>query len=579
MASIRNPIIPGFNPDPSIIRVGDDYYIATSTFEWLPAIQLFHSRDLQSWELIGHALEGPNAPDLRGIHPSGGVWAPCLSHDQRSGEFYLVFSVMLNQTGEQFDVNNYVVTAPDIRGPWSEPSYLNSYGFDASLFHDDDGRKWLITLEWDPREGYQHPGPIILEEFDPGARSLTGEPERIFRGATDRGCLEGAHLYKHQGLYYLMAAEGGTGFGHGITLARSESLHGPWEPDPQSPFITSWTPHFYARNNRDYLRPEYFAPNAEMQKAGHGSLIDTPNGEFYVAHLSSRPLGDDHRSILGRETSIQRVEWSADGWLQLAAGGTAARELTQAPVSAAEHHERECRFNREDFTDTSWNPHLVTPRRAASSEWADLTARPGHLRLRGQDSLFSRFDVSFVGARLQDFEAVAATKVEFHPTHFAHSAGLVVYYNNENFYYLRVYWSETLGSKALGILSGLGGARKEYLLDRVALSDAPVELLASVLDGDLQFAWSQAGSEFTAIGPRLDATLLSDEVARGFTGTIIGVTCQDAARRQVFADFDYLEIDYTPRRRISTKQAPFLPTPSESPPSPPNLISPTHEFV
>ena len=183
---IRNPVLPGFNPDPSIVRVGPEYYIATSTFQWQPAVALDSSRDLQNWTPIGHVLTGEQAPDLRGIHPSGGVWAPSLSHDPVSGQFCVVFSVMRNQTGEQFDVSNFLVTADDIRGPWSEPTYLNSLGFDASLFHDDDGRTWLVTLEWDPREGYEHPGAIVLEEFDPAARALTGPIRRISRGSTDR---------------------------------------------------------------------------------------------------------------------------------------------------------------------------------------------------------------------------------------------------------------------------------------------------------------------------------------------------------------------------------------------------------
>ena len=545
MTLIRNPIIPGFNPDPSIVRVNEDYYIATSTFEWLPAIQLFHSRDLTSWELIGHALQGESAPDLRGIAASGGVWAPCLTHDPTTGLFYLAFSIMRNQTGDQFDVNNYLVTSPDIRGPWSEPTYLNSYGFDPSFFHDDDGRKWLITLEWDPRDGYEHPGAIILEEYDADTKSLIGAPERIFRGATDRGCLEGAHIYKRNGMYYLMAAEGGTGFGHGVTLARSSNIRGPWECDPQSPFITSWTPRYFARNNRDYLRPQYFAPDAEMQKAGHGSLVNTPNGEWYVAHLSSRPIGLEPRSVLGRETSIQQVEWTDDGWLRLLSGGTSASELTTAPAGTPDLPPKDQRFHREDFNNPEWNPHLLTPRRAASASWADLNARPSHLRLHGQESLFSRFDVSFVGARLQGFRTIASTSVEFTPTHYSQSAGLVAYYNNENFYYLRVYWSESLNSPALGILTGLNGQRQEWPQERVPLKPGPVKLQARIVDSELQFAWSQDASEYSPIGPPWDATLLSDEVARGFTGTIIGLTCQDAARRDTFADFDYIEMDYS----------------------------------
>ena len=162
---IRNPILAVFNPDPSILRAGEDYYIATSTFVWQPGIRLFHSRDLASWTLVGHALHG--AHDLRGLPAHGGIWAPSLSRDPATGRFHLTYSLVRSTAAEYFDVDNFVVTAPDAAGPWSAPVYLNSVGFDPSLFHDDDGRHWLVTLEWDPRDGYEHPGAIVLDEWDP----------------------------------------------------------------------------------------------------------------------------------------------------------------------------------------------------------------------------------------------------------------------------------------------------------------------------------------------------------------------------------------------------------------------------
>src|SRR6476620_2329582 len=228
---IRNPVLPGFNPDPSIIRVGEDYYIATSTFVWEPGIRLFHSTDLATWTLIGHGL-APGTHDLRGIDANCGVWAPNLTHDAAAGLFYLAYSVVHSTTADYFDVDNYVVTAPDITGPWSEPTYLSSVGFDPSFLHDDDGRHWIAALEWDPRDGYEHPGAIVLEEYDTDQRRLVGPATRIHRGSTDRGCLEGPNLYRRDGWYYLIAAEGGTGFGHGVTVARSRDIAGPYEPGP-----------------------------------------------------------------------------------------------------------------------------------------------------------------------------------------------------------------------------------------------------------------------------------------------------------------------------------------------------------
>jgi xylan 1,4-beta-xylosidase len=544
---IHNPVIPGFNPDPSIVRVGPDYFIATSTFEWLPAVQLFHSPDLQHWELVGHVLGGEQSPDLRGVHPSGGVWAPSLSHDPAAGLFHVVFSVMRNQTGEQFDVSNFLVTAPDISGPWSEPVYLNSVGFDASLFHDDDGRTWLLTLEWDPREGYEHPGAIVLEEYDPSARALVGPARRISRGATDRGCLEAPNLVKRDGWYFLMTAEGGTGFGHCVALARSRSIEGPYEPAPRGPVLTSHPARFCGRDDRDFLKPHLADPAAEVQKAGHGSLVETPDGEWYVAHLAARPLPGTRRSVLGRETSVQKVRWTDDGWLELASGGVLAGATTEGPVGAGDGAPPRPATVHEDFDGPGLTPHLATLRVPASPEWADLDARPGFLRLHGRDSLFSRFDVSLVAARLQAFSATATTTVEFVPEHFSHSAGLTVFYDDGNWSYLRVYFSESLGGRALGILEAEQGQRREHVLARVRLpDDGPVVLRADVDAGALQFSWCRRGATPTPIGPVLDSSRLADEVVRGFTGTMVGITCQDAFRRTAWADFDHFHLEHAP---------------------------------
>ncbi len=173
MKTITNPILRGFNPDPSILRVGDDYYIATSTFEWFPGVQIHHSRDLIHWKLIARPLNRVSQLDLKGAAASEGVWAPCLSYDK--GVFYLVYTnVRLWRSGGPRDLHNYLVTATDIRGEWTDPIYLNGSGFDPSLFHDDDGRKWLINMLWDHRLGRNSFAGIVLQEYDPVNRRLPG---------------------------------------------------------------------------------------------------------------------------------------------------------------------------------------------------------------------------------------------------------------------------------------------------------------------------------------------------------------------------------------------------------------------
>ncbi len=170
ISMIMNPILPGFNPDPCICRKGEDYYLAVSTFEWLPGIPVYHSRDLKNWELYSHVFTEGHSIDLRRLPSAKGIWAPCLTYCEEEDLFYVVYGVMNSMNARYFDVDNYLITAKDLRGPWSEPVYLHSAGFDASLFHDRDGRKYVVSLDWETRAGYEKPGVICLAEYDPEKR-------------------------------------------------------------------------------------------------------------------------------------------------------------------------------------------------------------------------------------------------------------------------------------------------------------------------------------------------------------------------------------------------------------------------
>ena len=196
---IQNPIFRGFNPDPCVCRKGADYYVAVSTFEWLPGIPVYHSKDLKNWELYTHIFTEPEQMNLKRLPSAKGVWAPCLTYCEEEELFYVVYGIMNSMNARYFDVDNYVITSKDIKGPWSEPVYLHSAGFDASLFHDGDGRKWVVSLEWETREGYEKPGVICLAEYLPKEKKIDGYPKRIWKGGTDRGCIEAPHLTKRNG--------------------------------------------------------------------------------------------------------------------------------------------------------------------------------------------------------------------------------------------------------------------------------------------------------------------------------------------------------------------------------------------
>jgi xylan 1,4-beta-xylosidase len=267
-ATITNPILTGFNPDPSITRVGDDYYIATSTFEWFPCVQIHHSRDLVHWRLLGRPLTRASQLNMLGDPDSCGVWAPALRYF--NGVFHLIYTDVKRYgrtsggNGVSFrDMHNYLVTCPTIDGEWSDPVYLSSSGFDPSMFQDDDGRLYVVNLIWDHRPGHNRFSGIALQEYSAAERKLIGKRRNIFKG-TALGLTEASHLYKRNGCYYLMTAEGGTGWGHAVTFARSRDIGGPYELHPDGPLVT-------ARNH----------PEAVLQRAGHADIVETQSGETY----------------------------------------------------------------------------------------------------------------------------------------------------------------------------------------------------------------------------------------------------------------------------------------------------------
>lgn len=527
MSYIVNPILRGFNPDPSIIRVGEDYYIATSTFEWSPGVQIHHSRDLQNWKLIGHPLTRTSQLNMTGNPDSGGVWAPCLSCHE--GTYYLIYTDVKSHMGPFKDTHNYMVTASDIHGPWSEPIYLNSSGFDPSMFHEEDGTKWIVNMVWDHRKGKNHFGGIVIQQYSQTEKRLVGPIHNIFRG-TSLGLTEGPHIYRANGYYYLMTAEGGTRYGHAITMARSTSLLGPYEADPAGPVLTSAD------------RPE-----AELQRAGHGCLVETPSAEMYLVHLCGRPLRPSLYCTLGRETAIQRCIWNEAGWLSLASRDHEPEVKVTAPSIPEYSFEPEP--ETEHFDSDQISIHFNSLREPLAEDWASLRERPGFLRLRGRESLSSHHQQSLIARRQQSFLVEAETVVEFAPDSYQQLAGLIYYYNSRNYYYLWISWDEELG-KCVGIMSSDRGSYDEPLKSPVSIEGwERCYLKAMIRRERLQFLYSRDGQEWQLIGGELDATKLSDENAefikegvaldQGFTGAFLGMCVQDLSGRGLHADFDY----------------------------------------
>ena len=537
---IRNPILPGFNPDPCICRKGDDYYMAVSSFEWFPGIPVYHSKDLKNWELLTHVLTNDTAVDLKKLPSAKGIWAPCLTYCEKEDLFYVVYGVMNSMNARYFDVDNFVITSKNIEGPWSEPVYIHSSGFDASILHDDDGRKYIVSLEWETREGYEKPGAICMVEYCPEKKEIIGYPKRIWSGGTNRGCIEAPHLTKRGEYYYIMCAEGGTGYGHSVTMGRSKNVWGPYESDPTNPIVTSIPGDLYERHDPDHLKPKYYNPESILQKSGHGSYVETQLGEVYLVHLTARPFVPELRCTLGRETAIQKMIWTDDGWLRMADGSNLAKEFIEE--SKLPEYKLPQIPSFDDFDSGELGIQYYSPRIMPTS-FADVKSRPGYVRIRGQESRCSLNKVSILARKLTSVYATITTKMEFKPEVHQHSAGLIMYYDNMNYIYLRKYYSDTLNSSAISIIHLENGEKTEFINTRVKVDDSPIYFRLKINGRSSYFEWSYNGENYERIGKVFDTTKFSDEYCKygEFTGTFVGITCADRVLHKHYADFDFFD--------------------------------------
>jgi xylan 1,4-beta-xylosidase len=500
--------------------VGEDYYLATSTFEWFPGILIYHSKDLANWELVQRPLNRSEQLQLAGVPSSGGVYAPCLSYD--NGTYFLVYSVMYTRNGLFKDHHNYLIHTNDLRGDWCNPIFLNSSGIDPSLFHDEDGTKWVTHMLRLVKEGNRSFGGIVLQQYSEAEQRLVGPVYPIFEG-TALGITEGPHLYRRNGWYYLLTAEGGTSYGHAVTLARSRAITGPYEVCPKSPILTS----------------KGFT-DAALQKAGHADLVDSPDGRWYMVHLCGRPIGDK-RCILGRETAIQNVVWTDDDWLELEGGGQEPRLEVRLP--ARQLPLTDMSF-RDEFDSAELSTHYQSLRIPLGDEMYSLSERPGYLRLKGHESIHSRHRQSLIARRQQSFVFRAETAIDYEPAAIQQMAGLIYLYDVDHYYYLRVYHEPGIG-KSVGVIACQHGKHSVFGAGQPSeflLAHAPVYLRAEVEYERLQFHYSTDKERWQTVGPVLDASLLSDElVPGGFTGAFIGICCQDLSGGRAHADFDYFE--------------------------------------
>lgn len=536
---LKNPVLPGFNADPSIIRVADTYYIATSTFEWFPGVRIHTSKDLINWQLVAHPLSTVDLLDMRGNPASGGIWAPDLSYCD--GTFWLVYTDTKITDGAFKDVTNYLTTAQSIKGPWSAPIKLNGVGFDASLFHDDDGRKYLIQQTWDHRE-YRHPfNGITLTEFDLTTKRLLPETARTIYEGTAVKLVEGPHIYKIAGYYYLFAAQGGTLYTHEEVVARATSLNAlAFETQPGQAFLTNFDTPYHA-----------------IQKQGHGSLVNTPGGEWYYASLCGRPWHHENESItdprgwctLGRETAIQKVEWDEHGWPHIVGGHGGLSEVDAPkdgkPTLADKHNQ----YN--SFDDAQLDHNFNTLRVPFDKKMGNINDEaPGHLRLYGQGSLENFFDLSLVARRWQDFNFNADTKVRFNPKTYQAMAGLTNYYNHQHYSWIFITWNE-LNGPVIEVAQNNRGQYTSFLKDDAIKIPDGCEYVWFRTKNRKQtytYEYSFDGKSYITLPIILDAAILSDDYVNQtmggfFTGAFVGLAAVDYSGYRTPADFDYFNYE------------------------------------
>ena len=511
--TFRNPILSGCYPDPSICRVGEDYYLVTSTFEYFPGLPIFHSRDLIHWHQIGHVLDRPSQLPLDEIRPSGGLYAPTIRFS--NGMFYVINTLVDGKTKS----GNFIVTATDPAGPWSEPYWLEgAQGIDPSLFFDDDGRAWYVGTRLKAHGDYEGNTEIWLRELDLASMQLVGEESILWEGALKKAIwAEAPHIYKIHGRYYLMIAEGGTAHNHAVTIARSEHVTGPYEGNPRNPILTH----------------RHFGLDYPIVGTGHADLVETQTGEWWLVCLAMRPYGGYFYN-LGRETFLVPVRWEED-W-PVVSPGTGRVESTY-PAPDLPEQIWPAVPARDDFDSSilafHWN-FLRTPREDSYS----LSECPGHLRLRLRPQRLSEWtNPSFVGRRQQHIHFRVKCGMEFTPQNEQECAGLTLIQNND-FHFLFVVTRTT--EPVIRLIKRSYG--KEEILAEQPISSTNCFLKVEAREQAYGFYFADQTDDWKVVAEGVDGRILSTPVAGGFVGAYIGMYAgSNGLPSTNHADFDWFE--------------------------------------
>lgn len=508
-----NPILPGFYPDPSICRVGEDYYLVTSTFSYFPGVPIFHSTDLVNWMQLGHVLDRPEQLDVEGLGISRGIFAPTIQYN--NGLFYMITTLVDNG-------GNFLVTTKDPAGPWSNPVWLPEVnGIDPSIFFDEDGRSYIIYNSDAPDNNplYEGHRTIRMIELDMNSLKTVGENRILVNGgvnlAEEPVWIEGPHIFKRNGLYYLTAAEGGTSVNHSQVVLRSNSLDEPFLPWDKNPILT-----------QRHLDPSRINP---VSATGHADLVQTQNGDWWAVFLATRPYDKYDSYNTGRETFLAPVHWTEDGWPVINPDHEEVQyqyPVPQLPKSKAPvDFEKNGNFTIVDHFDQKQLAPYWVFLRVPQQKWYELDATNKTLSIALRSETASgKSNPSYLARRQQHIQGSVTTVMDFTPAAEEEMAGLLAFQNEQH----HVFFGKTKrnDTQILQVLMARKNTKME-VLGEVELAEHQlrknVSLKIAFDKNEYTFSYSFNELDFSTLYVLNEGENLSTRVAGGFVGTTLGM--------------------------------------------------------
>lgn len=494
MCALRNPILRGFYPDPSICRKGEDYYLVTSTFEYFPAVPVFHSKDLAHWHQVGSCISDPTLIDLNGCRSGKGIYAPTIRYNEYDDTFYMITTLVHNDTYS--DNETFFMRAKNPAGPWYGKTVVSqAEGIDPSLFFEGEKAYYIGNMRPHPEDPTNLNRHVWIDEIDLATGRLEGKKRVVLKdGAVhDAVCPEGPHLYRFGDYYYILLAEGGTEHNHAQSVFRSKDVFGPYELNPRNPILT------HRMLSRD----------SEFNSLGHADLVQTQDGDFWAIMLGVRPYIQPFLRNIGRETFLAPVIWE-DQWPVFCPETGKVENHYETPVPPEHVWKPEPMFTsfKSPVLEPYWQT-LRTPKEPVYSVGnGRLALKLNRYTIRDNEAC------AFIGRRQQEMRFISETAVTFTPSGENECAGMILLLNSDSYYLL-----------VKTVRNGSEILQLSYVDELLHEAEAPtgticLRLLAEGLD-----YWFEGFSEkrgWERFGPVLDGTKLS-MLEFGFTGTMIGL--------------------------------------------------------